>query len=87
MQLLATTLTMLGGGSNLIIFTINGTQYQAEEGMTWGEWIDSEYNVNGKFYIELDNAISNGVYRIGTEEYYVFSSDIIKKNYNYWLVG
>lgn len=28
----------------LIQFTYGGKQYQAEEGMTWDEWIDSEYN-------------------------------------------
>ena len=35
-----------GGGSsaNLISFTIAGTSYQAEEGMTWAEWCDSSYN-------------------------------------------
>lgn len=32
------------GGSNLITFTIDTREYQAEEGMTWGEWVDSEYN-------------------------------------------
>jgi len=31
----------------LISFTIGGTSYQAESGMTWGEWVDSEYNTNG----------------------------------------
>ena len=29
---------------NLITFTIDGTEYQAEEGMTWEEWVASEYN-------------------------------------------
>jgi hypothetical protein len=29
---------------NLISFTINGIEYQAEEGMTYGEWHGSEYN-------------------------------------------
>lgn len=29
---------------NLISFTINDTTYQAEEGMTWGEWINSKYD-------------------------------------------
>lgn len=29
---------------NIISFTIASTSYQAEEGMTWGEWVDSEYN-------------------------------------------
>lgn len=28
----------------LISFTIDSTSYQAEEGMTWADWIDSEYS-------------------------------------------
>ena len=52
-----------GGGVTLITFTIGGTEYQAEDGMTWGEWCDSEYNtgtyyvsagLNGNEYIEND---------------------------------
>lgn len=27
-----------------ITFTIKGSEYQAEEGMTWGEWVISVYN-------------------------------------------
>ena len=34
------------GSGDLITFTIAGTSYQAEEGMTWGEWIESEYNTS-----------------------------------------
>lgn len=39
-------------GPTLINFTISGTTYQtttyqAEEGMIWGEWVDSEYNTSG----------------------------------------
>ena len=30
-------------GNKLITFTINGTTYQAIDGMTWGEWVNSEY--------------------------------------------
>lgn len=30
--------------ATLITFTIAGTTYQAEEGMTWEDWIASEYN-------------------------------------------
>lgn len=33
----------------LISFTIDGTSYQAEEGMTWGEWVNSSYDT-GNFY-------------------------------------
>ena len=29
---------------SLISFTIDSTSYQAEEGMTWADWIDSEYS-------------------------------------------
>ena len=29
----------------LITFTIGNTQYQADYGMTWSDWIISEYNV------------------------------------------
>ena len=33
-------------GNKLITFTINGTTYQAMNGMTWGEWVESDYNVD-----------------------------------------
>jgi hypothetical protein len=39
--------------ANLISFTINGKQYQAEEGMTWGEWVASEYNTDN-YFVEND---------------------------------
>lgn len=31
-------------GVNIITFTIDGAEYQAEAGMTWGEFIESDYN-------------------------------------------
>jgi hypothetical protein len=31
----------------LITFTIGNGSYQAEEGMTRGEWFNSDYNTNG----------------------------------------
>ena len=44
----------------LIRFTIAGTSYQAEDGMTWGEWVESEYNTNG---YQIDNqGDGNGLY-------------------------
>lgn len=36
--------TIEDGGSNLITFYFRGTSYQAEEGMTWAQFIDSSYN-------------------------------------------
>lgn len=41
----------------LITFTIDGTEYQAEEGMTWGEWCDSEYNTDGYVIVEAYNTV------------------------------
>ena len=33
----------------IISFTIEGNTYQAEEGMTWGEWVNSKYNIGSVF--------------------------------------
>ena len=43
----------------IINFTIDGTSYQAEEGMTWGDWVNSEYD-NDEFSVDI-NAIKKGV--------------------------
>ena len=39
----------IGGGEPAVIisFSIESYQFQAEEGMTWREWVDSEYNSDG----------------------------------------
>ena len=39
------------GGSTpaLISFTISSNSYQAEEGMTWTQWCESDYNTDGFF--------------------------------------
>ena len=39
------------GGVELISFTIDGTSYQAESGMTWGEWCESSYNTDGYYTV------------------------------------
>ena len=41
----------------LITFTIDNIEYQAEEGMTWGEWVNSEYNTEG--YCERGGSVCN----------------------------
>lgn len=33
--------------STTISFSIDNTTYQADEGMTWGEWVNSLYNTGG----------------------------------------
>jgi hypothetical protein len=37
----------------LISFIVNGSTYQAEDGMSWEEWVSSDYNVDG-FYLQYD---------------------------------
>lgn len=52
-SLLAASMQSGGGNAVIIEFTIKGGPleptgtYQAEEGMTFGEWVDSEYNTDG----------------------------------------
>ena len=36
-----------------INFTIDGTSYQADAGMTWAEWVESDYNT-GEFVLGID---------------------------------
>lgn len=38
---------VIEGLVKLISFTVAGAEFQAEEGMTWAQWIDSEYNTDG----------------------------------------
>lgn len=77
----------------MITFAIYDTEYQAEEGMTWGEWVDSEYNVNGDFGVALDNSIGyigfDSIFTkwVGTEEDYVYATDIIQEGYLYFLMS
>jgi hypothetical protein len=64
----------------LITFTVDGVEYQAEETMTWEEWVNSEYNTDG-FYI------SNNLTYKGDKFIYDYGEPytIIVNNYNYTL--
>ena len=68
----------------MIEFTINGTPYQAEEGMTWGEFIESAYNdgsisTNTKYgYV-----VHNDQYLANPEWGFVMESDTIIIGFNY----
>lgn len=45
----------------IITFKINTIQYQAENGMTWGDWINSEYNINDNFVIYNSGILSSNL--------------------------
>lgn len=77
-----------GAVTNLISFTIAGTSYQAEEGMTWEEWVNSSYNTDG-YYID-GTYIANSKGRIYTSSSYktpVVNTDIIVSGHEYYNSG
>ena len=57
----------------LITFSIDGTTYQAEEGMTWEDWIDSEYDTSG-----FINSRSGNVTHVYTGDYLFLGSSTVK---------
>ena len=65
----------------LITFTIGNTQYQADYGMTWSDWIISEYNVNSFYIYENYIMESNHYYHV----YNVSPEMNIVANTNYLL--
>ena len=75
---------------NLITFTIGRYEYISEKGMTWGEWINSEYN--GKtdeasrleVYHEYNRIIAkySGYFVVDAYGEYVVSTDVIN-SHNY----
>lgn len=68
--------------SDTFTFIIDDVEYQAEEGMTWEQWINSKYNTNGFYIYEKYNyeyiAFSNGDTVISTNGAGVFSTEIVK---------
>ena len=71
--------------NTIITFTIGGISYQAEEGMTWNEWVFSEYNDINVYTTSESYIVSNGTdsaicLENGT---FVTLEDIIIKDYSY----
>ena len=79
--------------SKLILpsFTIAGVSYDFEEGMTWEEWVNSEYNTDGAFVFRDDSGeiqtIYGGPYTSivfnGSGSERVLPTDIIISGHNY----
>ena len=75
---------MNGGQLTDITFTISGKSYQAESGMTFEEWVESEYNVvenpytgkgsvnNGNFYVNRDKTSTIRITTGASEVYGVY---------------
>lgn len=70
---------------NLIAFHINGAEYQAEEGMTWEEWVESEYNTDKLTTIEGDLKLVhyNNEPSSPLSPFVMYGDDIILNNTHY----
>lgn len=80
-----------GPAVTLINFTIAGTSYQAEEGMTWEEWVNSSYNTDG-YYISDIYVLKGANQHVSTQNkdnslFYVVSGDLIIDGSTYYVVG
>lgn len=73
------------GAVSLISFTINGTSYQAEQGMTWAQFVSSSYNTNGVKIDSSGNVLTSNGQRIATTllSGSQISTDVIVANTSY----
>ena len=61
---------------NIITFTINGTEYNAIEGMTWGKWVNSEYNIEKKYGLECKEINGAVIFKLNSGGYYVSEASL-----------
>lgn len=82
---------VIEGLVKLISFTVSGTEFQAEDGMTWSEWCDSDYNTHGA-YINLGNGAmtvwwqthtATKFYAVSTTDSIVSENETIIADYAY----
>ena len=61
----------IGENIEIVYIVINKKNYKAEYGMTWGEWVNSEYNTDGfvsKNNRILDNTEEKKIIVIGSDD-------------------
>ena len=70
-----------------ISFKINDVVYEAEAGMTWSEWVESEYN-DGNFSIKFSQYIvfESVEFVYASDDNIVLTSDTIISGENYYLL-
>lgn len=86
---------VIEGLVKLISFTVSGAEFQAEEGMTWSEWCDTDYNTHGA-HIELGNGAmtvwwqthtSTKFYAVSTTDSIVSENETIVADYAYTTIS
>jgi hypothetical protein len=70
---------------DLITFTVNGAKYQAKEGMTWEEFINSAYNKYGYFATYFDSVRYNDKVIVKGNNSTVYPTHLIVKNGSYTI--
>ena len=73
---------------NTFTFTIDGINYKAEDGMTWEEWVETDYNtLCTSWYVYNSQGMffetSQGRAYVEHSSGYVFGADLILKDTNY----
>lgn len=76
-------------------FTIADVTYKADEGMTWEDWIDSEYNTGGFKLFKYENSLgeycfvfdanNDSLYLEDNDSDPIDPSDLIQSNGNYYI--
>lgn len=68
----------------LITFSVAGNLYEAVEGMTWEQWINSEYNINN-YYISSNIVRVDSMNRVTLQGSYdgISPTAVIQKDYEY----
>lgn len=70
-----------------ITFTLGGTEFTAEKGMTWAEWIGSEYDTIGEVSIDGNGYVCymgfNQLYDYTKNETTVFNNYVIEAGHEY----
>ena len=92
-KMIENAIANIQGGENedavIISFSIEDYQFQAEEGMTWREWVNSEYNSDGAcVYNEVEDTIRFVEYSLDVlspSSAPVKGSDSIIAGYFYYL--
>lgn len=75
--------SIINGGVSVITFTIDGTEYQAEEGMTWEQWVNSKYNISGMYLGDDRHVRNSDGLLIAAQGVAVYSTDPIIAGYIY----
>lgn len=91
-EIVSSVLAVLNPAPAMISFRINSVPFQAEEGMTWGAWIESGYNTGGyvltpeEGYVAFLSPDDGDYYGVGPnvdDGEYSYSNDVIIADYDY----